>query len=211
MLNDSTSDGFSFSVELLLRIRMLHIIEKLRFKQAVDIIILLPDAVDVLLRLTTYWSIQRCFSLTIFSSPGYAVSHINRCRNAERMFNGLHGCESGRADRYVNTAAIRDGGERSLAGQKRNNQSVYIRRSMSKCIFNWIWWCLWSCGEVFGAQLRKLPSSIALDLHELENWFLQTCQTLLKGSRSMETWLTTSDQFAEGSEETGWMLITGQI
>lgn len=62
MLNDSTSDGFSFSVELLLRIRMLHIIEKLRFKQAVNIIILLPDAVDVLLRLTTYWSIQRCFS-----------------------------------------------------------------------------------------------------------------------------------------------------
>lgn len=86
-----------------------------------------------------------------------------------------------------NTAAVQDGGERILAGQKRNNQSGYIGRSMSKCIFNWIWWCLRSCGVVFGAQLKKLPSSIALDLRELENWFLQSCQTQLKGSRSMET------------------------
>lgn len=103
------------------------------------------------------------------------------------MFNGLHQCESGRADRYINTAALWEGGERLLAGQKHNNQSACIRRSMSKCISNWILWCLWSCGVVFGAQLRKLPSSTALDLHELENWFLQACQTLLKGSCPMET------------------------
>lgn len=35
-----------------------------------------------------------------------------------------------------NAAAIRDGGERILAGQSPGDQSASIRGSMSKCIFN---------------------------------------------------------------------------
>lgn len=80
-------------------------------------------------------------------------------------------------------------GEWTLAEQKTqqgcflsNNQSACIRWSMSKCIFNLISWCQENCHEVFGAQLRKLRSSIALDLHA---WELITLR--LVNQCSMET------------------------